>query len=476
MKRFREIREGLVTTKYSIVDFFTPLLISITLFGFLLRIFNIKKPSYFIFDETYYIPNARSLLKNGVELSSGEPQFIVHPPVGKWVIALGIKIFGDNPFGWRAGVLFLGTLSIALVGLLAKELFNSSPIALGAAFFSAIDGVFLVQSRVAILEGSLAFFILLASYCFLRYLNSKNRVWLLALSISSGLALGVKWSAVYYIGFFGVLILLKTNKSAGRGEIIESMETGGKNLKTKFRKLVEFCRARVVNLISLSSYFALTLVTYLITWSGWFLASDAWDRRKVKGGGFLNAVENLYYYHKDMLDFHLNLTLKHNYQANPAGWLFMWRPTAFDFKSAGQCGSSKCYYEILQLGNPVLWWVSVFALIALIVKISKSRFKNVEGELIVLSTFLLGYLPWFFFGKRTTFTFYSGIFAGFLYIIIAYVLYKGSMKLKPKIRLGFTLFFFSLLLLTLNFFYPIYAYLPLTPHHWNLHMWLNNWI
>ena len=74
------------------------------LFGLALRLWNLDSPKGKIFDEIYYATNAQSLLQNGVEIDSksGLAQFIVHPPTGKWLIAIGIKLFGYNEFGWRS--------------------------------------------------------------------------------------------------------------------------------------------------------------------------------------------------------------------------------------------------------------------------------------------------------------------------------------------------------------------------------------
>jgi dolichyl-phosphate-mannose--protein O-mannosyl transferase len=66
-----------------------------------LRLINLGSPKGFVFDEVYYVDGARDLLKYGVEVDGTNPEFIVHPPVGKWLIASGIKLFGDNEFGWR---------------------------------------------------------------------------------------------------------------------------------------------------------------------------------------------------------------------------------------------------------------------------------------------------------------------------------------------------------------------------------------
>ena len=64
----------------------------------ILRLFDIASIKTLIFDEVYYVDGARDLLAFGVEVDKANPEFIVHPPVGKWMIASGIKIFGDNHF------------------------------------------------------------------------------------------------------------------------------------------------------------------------------------------------------------------------------------------------------------------------------------------------------------------------------------------------------------------------------------------
>ena len=73
-------------------------IVAIATFGLLLRLWNLNLPKGYIFDEIYYVKNANSLIKNGVELNStGEAEFVVHPPLGKWLIGIGIKIFALRP-------------------------------------------------------------------------------------------------------------------------------------------------------------------------------------------------------------------------------------------------------------------------------------------------------------------------------------------------------------------------------------------
>src|SRR5450830_838206 len=82
--------------------------IVIALISLALRVINLGSIKSFIFDEVYYVDGARDLMKYGVEVSGSKPEFIVHPPLGKWMIASGIKVFGDNPVGWRIATAVVG--------------------------------------------------------------------------------------------------------------------------------------------------------------------------------------------------------------------------------------------------------------------------------------------------------------------------------------------------------------------------------
>src|SRR5215471_12210367 len=64
------------------------------------------------FDEGYYVPAAREFLI-GAPTSNAQ-----HPPLAKYFIAASIKMFGDNPFGWRFFSIFAGTLvAVAVFGV-----------------------------------------------------------------------------------------------------------------------------------------------------------------------------------------------------------------------------------------------------------------------------------------------------------------------------------------------------------------------
>jgi dolichyl-phosphate-mannose--protein O-mannosyl transferase len=175
---------------------------AIAAIGFLLRIINLGLPKGLIFDEVYYVDGARDLLAYGVEVDGSNPEFIVHPPVGKWLIAAGIQVFGNDEFGWRISTAIAGVISIILIGLIAQRLFRSRFLTLLATFLATVDGLALVHSRTSLLDNFLTTFILAATYFFIR----KNY---LATAIFLGFALGTKWSALYFVAIFGGIALYR---------------------------------------------------------------------------------------------------------------------------------------------------------------------------------------------------------------------------------------------------------------------------
>ncbi|MCA1833766.1 MAG: phospholipid carrier-dependent glycosyltransferase [Actinomycetota bacterium] len=182
----------------------------ITLVSGFLRFWRLSVPHEIIpLDETYYAKDAAAYLKHGVEGG-----FAVHPPIGKWMIAAGEAIFGNRPFGWRFSAAVVGTLCILLTYLVARRLFHSRFAAVTASIFVATDGLFFVQSRIAMLDIFLAFFILLAFWLVLEDRartgpdHTGVRWWRIAAGAAIGLAIATKWSAAPLVPIFIELLIV----------------------------------------------------------------------------------------------------------------------------------------------------------------------------------------------------------------------------------------------------------------------------
>ena len=401
----------------------------ITIFSLIIRIWHLNLPKGYIFDEIYYAKNANSLIEHGVELNEqGGADFIVHPPLGKWLIGIGIKIFGNNEFGWRIIPALVGTACVILIYLIAQRLFNSIFLSSTAALLMALDGLALVMSRVALLDIFLMFFILLCCYFIL-----TNNLWLSGVAI--GLAGASKWS-----GFFLIPLII-------------ALTINWKNLQLSslLRRLVQFI------LIPIGVYF--------ITWIGWILNSNGWGRQS---GG--NLFTSLWKYHIEILNFHRELSEKHAYNANPWSWLVLGRPTSFYYESPSDCGAASCAQEILAIGTPVLWWAGVFAIAvtAGLFIVSKDRIAA-----FILAGIAGTYLPWFLIQGRTMFYFYA---ISILPFLILALIYTFNWALKYKDYRKYIGVFIIVVAINFIYFLPIFLGIQMPYSDWLDRMWLPSWI
>ena len=402
---------------------------AILTFALSIRLWRLSLPTGYIFDEVYYAKNANSLLSSAVELDAqGQAEFVVHPPFGKWLIAIGIRFFGNEEFGWRFASAIFGTLSILLIYLIVKKLFNSEFLSITAALLMAFDGLNLVMSRVALLDIFLMFFILLSIYFLI-----INNLWLSGSAI--GLALSIKWSAAFLIPLV-ILFVVVYNKVTFR------------NL---FKVISQF------TLLPISIYFA--------SWSGWIFSSQGWARQSES-----NVFASLWNYHLQILDFHQGLDDKHAYQANPWSWLVLGRPTSFYYESPSDCGAEKCAQEILAIGTPLLWWISIFA-VAITFGFLVTKLERAAA--IILLGFAGTYLPWFFIQSRTTFYFYS---ISTLPFLILALIYCFNQLLNSAIYRKYIISFVILVAINFIYFLPIYLGISIPYSQWLSRMWFESWI
>jgi dolichyl-phosphate-mannose-protein mannosyltransferase len=467
----------------------------------ILRLNGISNPKGYIFDEVYYPTDAWDMLQHGVEWDekTNGPAYVVHPPLGKWLIALGEKLFGNTELGWRFPAAIAGTIMILILIRVTYRLFRSVLLAGLAGLLMTLDGFQLVLSRTSLLDIFLGTFILATFAALVLDRDHYRRQWLRALEngfdpakradvprivpwwllvagITFGLACGVKWSALFFAPFFAALVIVwrvQARRSAGvRGPIIAGI---------------------LGDLGWLVLSFALTLVIYLATWTGWFVTDTGYFRHYREANGLsepplIGALLNLWHYHTEAYKFHSGLTERHVYQSWPWQWLLLGRPVAFYWNNGGDCGAPSCAREILLLGTPVLWWSFLPALAGLIwFGLARRDWR----AWAILVPAVAGLLPWFYYAVkdgRTMFSFYVLPALPFLILAVVYVL--GAIMTPPggmaqgKARsdrqlVGTVLAGAYLVLVAVCFayFYPIFVGQLIPYESWQDRMWLGGrWI
>jgi dolichyl-phosphate-mannose--protein O-mannosyl transferase len=430
-----------------------------------------------------------------------QPDYVVHPPVGKWMIALGLWLFGpESAFSWRFTSALVGTISVFVVILVAKRLFGSVPLALVTGLLMTVDGQHIVHSRLGLLDVFLMFWALIAFWLILldrdqmrRRLESRlkrvrrytatgapiypSRQWgpqlgmrwyLLGAGVCLGLATGVKWSGAYFLAAFGVLVAvwdMADRRAAG----IRSWWQAGALLDG----VKAFCLMVPV-----------AVVTYVASWVGWFASTDGYNRHLAETEGYTgplpNALQSLWRYHQQAFEFHTGLTTEHKYQENALTWLAQIRPPSIHWESDPTCEGDACpVAAITALGNPIIWWLGI---IGLAMVLYGAVFWADRRAWAILAGYAGGYLPWFAYLGRTVFTFYTIAFTPF--VVLAFVYGMGVIIGPPtatptRKRRGLIIAGTAvvLALAAAAYFWPIWTGETITYGYWRSHMWLgSHWI
>ncbi|MHA7144053.1 dolichyl-phosphate-mannose--protein mannosyltransferase [Arthrobacter sp. TmT3-37] len=492
--------------------------LAMALLGGVLRFARLGEPGSLVFDETYYVKDAYSMLQSGYErewpedaddsFNAGDPgvlldapNYVVHPPVGKWMIAVGMLLFGsDNAFGWRFSAAAVGTLSVLLLAVVARRMFGSALLGAAAGLLLAVDGHHLVESRTSLLDIFLSFWLLAAFAALLldrddgrrrlaRRLASivgRNddgratpaqlswgpflglRPWRLAAGFCLGLALGTKWSALPYIAAFG-LMTVAWDMSARRIAGVHHWVLGG---------------AVKDGLLAFACLVPVAALTYLGTWTGWFLSEDAYDRRwaernpSEQWGWVPDPLRSLAEYHRSAFTFHQGLGSDHPYEASAWSWLVMGRPTSFFYEKPAGCGEDACSQAVTVLGNPLIWWAAALSLLVLVFFWLGRRDWRAAA---ILTGVAAGYLPWFLYPERTTFYFYAVAFEPYLVLALVYCL--GLVLGSPaadaaRRRRGIVLVgvFLAAAVALSAYFLPIWTAEIIPYDQWRMRMWLPSWI
>ncbi|MET8077859.1 phospholipid carrier-dependent glycosyltransferase [Streptomyces sp. NPDC005303] len=515
------VRERLVPRfpKASVWDWLGPVLVA-GLAG-AIRFWHLGRPRAVIFDETYYAKDAWSLLRLGYEgtwpdRKIADPQilahpqivplsdtgaFVAHPPTGKWVIALGEWMFGLTPFGWRFMTAALGTLSVLMLCRVGRRLFRSTPLGCLAGALLAVDGLHVVMSRTALLDLVVMFFVLAAFGCLLvdrdhararlaaalpvgedgrarpdehtaDHAGTGPRPWRLAAGVFLGLAASTKWNGLYVLVFFVVLTVL--------------WDVGSRRVAGSSRPYLAVLNKDLGG--SLLSLVPVAVLTYLATWTGWFLSDDGYDRHWADGRGgtwsWIPApLRSLWHYEQGVYRFNVGLHTPHKYESNPWSWLVQGRPVLFDYQSPepGRDGCSTavdCSRTVLALGTPLLWWSACAALLYLIFRWALRRDWRAGAVLCAVGA---GYLPWFLYQDRTVFSFYAVVFVPYLCLAVAMTV--GAILGPPgsgrrRRTQGAVAAGTLVLLIVWNFvyFFPLYTGETIPYADWYSRMWLDTWI
>ncbi|MEG1427149.1 MAG: glycosyltransferase family 39 protein, partial [Oscillospiraceae bacterium] len=369
-------------------------------------------PSYYnstYFDEIYH---ARTAYEHTLGLEAYEN---THPTLGKLIIALSIKIFGMNPFGWRfAGTLF-GVLMLPILYHILKRLFGNSFLCTAGTLLFAFDFMHFTQTRIATIDTYSVFFLLLMYDAMLVFFQkdfreASKKSLLLPLGLCGlfmGMGIASKWTCAY--GAVGLAVLFFTKL------VKEHKRTEEKALY--FKNALHLCLWCMLFFI---------VIPFGIYFAAFLPLTTLPDNRSDILGRFFS-------YQTTMFNYHSGLKGEHAFASPWYEWPLdlrnIWYAITNNFEGSGAISTISCF------GNPLLWWSGLAAMVTTFVLFLKERASE---PLFIIIGFFSAYLPWLLI-SRLTFVYHYFTAVPFIVMALCYCMdYMMSLHFmrRPMIKNG----------------------------------------
>jgi Gpi18-like mannosyltransferase len=404
-----------------------------------LRFYRIGHPNEIVFDEVHFVGQARHYLH-------GEDFLDPHPPLAKLLIALSIMLFGDHAWAWRLPNAAIGTALVAITYLLGRRMFNSRLVGALAGLFVMCDGMFVVDSRIAVLDIVYVTFGAWAYLLLFRFIQTpdspRRRTTLLWMAVALGLCLSAKLyvPAITFLLVAGFMVWVLVRERAPQPRPVAAPEPPerqrGRNRRNQPRKPAPAVVAppkgaqqwdpmlerRIGGSLALVG--GVAAIIYLLIFLPHFLL------------GWWGGIADLFAYYGKVVWYEQSVaTATHPYSAPWWSWPLMLRPIAYwqDFPPNGNIVAT-----IWGGGNPASWWGALTAIIIV-------GFQALERRSLTRTFLVVGYVAylgmWIPIG-RTLFLYHymPAVYLG--YIALAAVLaecWEGRSLMVEKAALLLTL-------------------------------------
>lgn len=353
-------------------------------------------PSWFnsmYFDEIYHGRTAYENIKNIY------PYEITHPPLGKIIISLGIRIFGMTPFGYRFMGAFFGVLMLLPLYILLKNMFGKTKVAMCGTLLFAFEFMHFTQTRIATIDTYGVFFTLLSFLFMWRWMTAPytaklRTTWLdlFLCGLSFGLGCACKWTVLYAGVGLAALWLLRAimkYRAVGLGHY-------GRELLGTIGLSVLF-------------FIVIPVIIYCLSYIPYGLALGYKMPGMLTDGNYYKLIWDNQVY---MLTYHNGVNQTHPYSSRWYQWLFDVRPILYYLQYNGETKSAFGAFN-----SPLISWAGLAALISIVFAFWKRRKPQ---AVLIWAGYLCQFLPWVIIA-RTTFAYHYFGCILFLTIAISFV-------------------------------------------------------
>lgn len=417
------------------------------------------------FDEIYHARTAYEFI-NGLQTYEN-----THPPLGKIFIALGITIFGMNPFGWRIiGTLF-GIAMLPFIYLFGKRMTHNTPVAALCCTLFAFDFMHFAQTRLATIDVYITFFVIVMYYFMYRYYrmsfyDKSLSQTLLPLGIcgtAMGLGVACKWTGAYAgIGlamlFFGTII--RRYREYVYASATPQEATNGIPHRVIIQRFLPYTKKTIG--FCMLFFVAIPAVIYLLSYIPFVDSSH--------NGLLSKMLAN----QTGMLSYHSDLNATHPFSSAWYQWPIMSRPIWYYSNVVKETAEIHIREGISAFGNPLVWWVGIPAFFyTLYLAVTEKR--NRTARFLVIS-YLAQYLPWFFV-TRITFIYHYFPSVAFVVYMIAYCVMHLKKKVSNRTFIIAIAFYGIATFLLFLLFLPVLSGQPVDVTYVDKYLrWFDSWI
>lgn len=420
--------------------------------------FSFRNSMYF--DEIYHARTAYEFTKGYYSYEN------THPPLGKFLISLGISIFGMNPFGWRIVGTFFGILMVPLLYLFGKKLTGSTAVSTVICWIFAFDFMHFTQTRIATIDVYIVFFTICMYYCFYHFYSAdfwheKGLTYYLPLALcglSMGLGIASKWTGIYAGAGMGILFLVKMGYHYMQYKKAKE-NPDAKTGSVSNQKILELFPKKATATIGFCIIFfvLLPVLIYLLSYIPF---------RNHAGDGLLKRMlEN----QKSMFSYHSSLNATHYFSSPFYEWPIIKKPIWY----YSGIISTTLHEGISAFGNPLVWWTGIPAFVYMLYLVIKRRDYK---ALFLTVGYLAQYLPWFFV-TRITFIYHYFPSVIFVVLMIGYCFNDLSNRLPKKKMLTIMAFYCAFVFLLFMMYYPVLSGQPVdTAYVFKYLKWFKDWV
>ncbi len=392
-----------------------------------------------------------------------------HPPLGKVLISIGIRIFGMNPFGWRIVGTIFGIFMVPVIYIFAKRAFKHTWLAAVTCILFTFDFMHFAQTRIATIDVYVTFFIMLMYYFMFKYYNmsfydtklSKTFIPLGICGVVMGLAIASKWTGIYAAAGLAIIFFI-TLYRRWREYCVAAENPKGTTDGISHQYVIDTFKSNAIKTIIFCCifYIAIPAAIYCLSYIPYLQAPNM--------EGLKSIISN----QKDMFGYHSKLVAEHSFASSWYQWPIMYRPIWF---YSGDPGNG-LKEGISSFGNPAVWWVGIAAFIYQIYVYIKKRDK--------LSLFLLiGYItqlaPWIPV-TRLTFIYHYFPSVPFVTLMLGYSIYHLYNNIPASNKIinikNISIAYAVAVIALFAMFYPILSGMPIDPSFVQTNLeWFSSW-